>query len=316
MQGCGSRRRRSRPRVRSLPRVVPGAASVPVHLTTGTPGHRVQLEYAFPARMTWRTDALRRRLQPRAVARGALARGRRADARGGRHHGEPRHLLVGAHPASRGRVRLRMARPRHRPAARGRHRRRPRHGHGLAAPVGERRVSRAPPAGRGRGRLLAGQSPAVRAVVARLPPARGRARDGDRRAVCAASGRRHVARQQRVRLPPEHGLLGCRARCVPALAGRSLRHGRRAQRRLGHELLVAALPVVRRGVPAAQGALQPEPGPDARLPPVHERHAARVLPDGARPPPRRRGDATDHDELHGSPSSRRTTRSGPSTSTS
>ena len=30
-----------------------------------------------------------------------------------------------------------------------------------------------------------------------------------------ASGRRDVARQQRVRLPPEHGLLGCRARRVP-----------------------------------------------------------------------------------------------------
>ena len=131
-----------------------------------------------------------------------------------------------------------------------------------------------------------------------------------------ASGRGDVARQQRVRLPPEHGLLGCRARRVPALAGRSLRRRRRAQRRVGHELLVAALPVVRRGVPAAQGALQREPRPDARLPAVHERHAARVLPDGARHHPRRRGDAADHHELHGCVQAGELRRSGPSTSTS
>ena len=53
------------------------------------------------------------------------------------------------------------------------------------------------------------------------------------RTLRAASGRRPLARQQRVRLPCQRRLLGCRARRVPALAGRPL-HDRCAQRGVGN----------------------------------------------------------------------------------
>ena len=65
---------------------------------------------------------VRRGLQPRAVARRGLARGRGADARGRRQPGQRRRLLLGAAGAGPGRVRLRLAGPGARAAARRRHR--------------------------------------------------------------------------------------------------------------------------------------------------------------------------------------------------
>ncbi|GMA34801.1 hypothetical protein GCM10025876_10050 [Demequina litorisediminis] len=62
-----------------------------------------------------------------------------------------------------------------------------------------------------------------------------------RRALCESSRCRHVARQQRVRLPPPRGPLARRPGGLPSLGGGALRHGRGPQRGLGYRVLVAAL---------------------------------------------------------------------------
>ena len=63
----------------------------------------------------------------------------------------------------------------------------------------------------------------------------------DRRAVRRPPGRRDVARAQRVRLPQLALLLRRLGRRLPALAGAAVRHARRAERGLGHGVLVPAL---------------------------------------------------------------------------
>ena len=68
--------------------------------------------------------------------------------------------------------------------------------------------------------VLAGQPPALRAVVADLPAPRRRARAPARRALRRPPRRGDVARRQRVRLPPVDGLLGCRARRLSRVAAR------------------------------------------------------------------------------------------------
>ncbi len=239
------------------------------------------------------------------MARRGLGRRRPPHERGGREHREPRHLRLVTHSACRRRVGLRLARPGHRHPARRRHRREPRHGDRLAAAVGERELPRDAARRRIRRVVLAGKPPALRALLPRLPAPRRRAGTTHRRALRRPPGGGDVARRQRVRLPPLDGLLRCRAGCVPSLAAREVRHRRRPQRGVGHELLVAAVQHLRRGLPPAPRALQPQSVVHARLPPVHLRHAAGVLPGGAEHPAAGRRDAADHDELHGPVQARR-----------
>ena len=76
---------------------------------------------------TARRTRLRRGVQPRAVAGGGVGAGRGAHARGGRHAGLGRDLLLGHAGTPAGRVRVRLAGQGARPAARRGHRGRPGH---------------------------------------------------------------------------------------------------------------------------------------------------------------------------------------------
>ena len=185
---------------------------------------------------------LRRRLQPRAVARGGLGGGRRADARGRRQPGQRRHLLLGPARAGRGRVRLRLAGPAARPAARRRHRRRPRHPHRRAAAVVlprptprpcpvTRRTACAGPAGARHGLpQLTGLPRAAAGITEQLA-----GRYGDHPAVALW----HVHNEYGA--PVSDCYCDDSRRGLPPLAARPLRHPGRAQRRLGHRLLGPAL---------------------------------------------------------------------------
>ncbi len=93
--------------------------------------------------------------------------------------------------------------------------------------------------------------------------------------VRAPPGAGAVARAQRVR---HHLPLPARRGGVPPLAHRPLRRPRRAQRRLGHQLLEPALHRLGAGRHAPRHPVPGQPRPAARLPPLLVRHAAvRVL---------------------------------------
>ena len=91
-----------------------------------------------------------------------------------------------------------------------------------------------------------------------------------------------LARQQRAGLPHRQVLVRRQRRGVPALARRPLRVDRRAERRLGHRVLVAALPELRGGAAAADHPGRAQPHPRAGLRALLLRRAARLLPGRAR----------------------------------
>src|ERR1700754_4082587 len=70
-----------------------------------------------------------------------------------------------------------------------------------------------------------------------------------------------VARQQRAGMPHRQVLVRRQRRGVPALALQPVRVDRRAERRLGHRVLIAALPELRGGstAPDHSGRAQPHP---------------------------------------------------------
>ena len=248
-----------------------------------------------------RRHQLRRRLQPRAVARGDPGRGHRADARGRRQPRLARDLLLGPARAAPGRVRLRLAGPVDGPAARRRHPGRPGHRHRLATAL----AGPAPPRGAA-GRP--GRQPALARQPADLLPLLA----GLRRALAAAGraageplrrppGPGDVARLQRARLPQRALLLRRQRGRVPRLAAAPVRRGRPVwtpsttpgARRSGASTTPTGATSCRRD---HHGTGQPDPG--ARLLAVLLRRAARHLPARARRAagghPGRAGD----DELH------------------
>ena len=177
-------------------------------------------------------------------------------------------------------------------------------------------ASRDPAGDRGRRAARGRQPAAVLPELAGLP--RARPASSCERVVeryARPSGARAVAREQRVRMPRQPLLLRGVGGGVPRLAAREVRLRRRAQPGVGHGVLVAALRLVRRGRAAARGADVPQPDPAARLRPVLERRAARLLPGGGRGHPRGAPTCRSRRTSWAS-SSRSTTGSGRRTSTS
>ena len=115
------------------------------------------------------------------------------------------------------------------------------------------------------------------------------------------SGRRALARQQRVRLPPALRLLRQRARRVPRLAASaSTATSTQLNAALGHRLLVAALR--RRSTRSCRRGRRPTATTRPALLDFQRFTSdtlLELLRDGARHHPRGRRDAADHDELHG-----------------
>ncbi len=95
-----------------------------------------------------------------------------------------------------------------------------------------------------------------------------------------------------------------------AVAAGAVRDDRRAQRRVGDELLVAAVRGLLGDLPAAARAVQPQSVVDARLAPLHLGHASRVLPHGARDPAQARAPPSRSPRTSWARSSRPTTPSG------
>ena len=119
-----------------------------------------------------------------------------------------------------------------------------------------------------------------------------------RRALRAPPRRRHVARAQRVRGSGRRQLRRGIRRELPRLARAAVRLARRAEPRVGHDVLGPGLRRVGRDRRPAPVGERVEPGAPARLPAVQLRRAARVLRARARRDPAARV-AADHDELHG-----------------
>ena len=117
-------------------------------------------------------------------------------------------------------------------------------------------------------------SPAYREYVLRMTRTMAE-RYGD------APGAGALARGQRAGLPRPARLLRRRRGRVPALARGPVRHGRGAQRRLGHGVLVAAVRRLRRGAAPAQRPDVPEPDAAAGLRAVLLGRAAGALPRAA-----------------------------------
>ena len=121
-----------------------------------------------------RRPRVRRRLQPRAVARGDLARGRPADEGGRRQLRHPRRLLLGEARTPAGRAGVRLAGPADGPDARERHRRRPRHPHLLApaldGPAAPRHPARRPRTAAPSGGAAASTSRTPAPPTAATPP--------------------------------------------------------------------------------------------------------------------------------------------------
>ena len=132
-----------------------------------------------------------------------------------------------------------LARRRARPAARRRGARRPRDRDGVAAAVARARAPGDAAGHRGRRAPLGRQPAALLPQLAGLPALRGPAGPGARRAVRRAPGARVVAREQRVACHVPRDYSRRVRRGVPRLAGGEVRHGRGAERGLGHAVLVA-----------------------------------------------------------------------------
>ena len=155
------------------------------------------------------------------------------------------------------------------------------------------------PVDRARRDGVAGRPPALAAHLARLPRARAAPGPDDGRAVRGPPRAGRLARLQRAGLPQHLRLLRRRGPRLPRLAARPLRHPRRAQPRLGHGLLVAALQRLGADPAAPAGRLPPEPHPAAGLQALLLRRAqglpARRAGRAARDHPGRAG----HHQLHG-----------------
>ncbi|CAA9318997.1 MAG: GH42, partial [uncultured Frankineae bacterium] len=242
--------------------------------------------------------AVRRRLQPGAVAGGGLGRGRAPDAGGGRQRRQPGDLQLGAARAAGGDLGVRLAGPRRRGAARRGGGGRPGHRHGVPAAVVLPRPPREPAGDRGRQAAVVGEPAGVLPQLHGLPRRRRAAGGGDRRALRGAPGRAHVARQQRVRLPRLALLLRHQRRRLPHLAARAVRRPRCAERRVGDGLLEPALRRLGGGPAAARLTDLAQPHPAAGLVALQLGRAAGAVPLGAR-----RGAGAqrpaDHHELHG-----------------
>ena len=124
---------------------------------------------------------------------------------------------------------------------------------------------------------VARRPPGLLPQLAGLPRARAGAVPAAGRALRDQRGASTLARRQRARLPQRAVLLRRQRGGVPGLARGEVRRPRRAQRRLGHRVLVAALHRLRAGAAAAHGAGVRQPDAAAGLPPLLLRRAARQL---------------------------------------